>query len=200
MSRNSEDQRANLRPLLAWAAVVAGVAVLLQLAGGPEAWRVERGLAAAEPWRLLAAHLVHVGWVHLGLNLAGLALVFALVGTALGPGQWTFVFLCCVLGIDLGLLLLSPGIEWYAGLSGVLHGLLAAGALAALGRSPVTGGLLLGGLALKLWLEQAGSPGPGTALIGAPVVAEAHLYGTLAGAGAWLVLSPCRSRSSAARR
>lgn len=199
MSGNSEDQRANLRPLLSWAAAVAGVAILLQLAGGPEAWRLERGLAAAEPWRLLAGHLVHVGWVHLGLNLAGLALVLALTGTALSPGQWTFVFLCCALGIDLGLLLRSPGIEWYAGLSGVLHGLLAAGALALLGRSPGTGGLLLGGLALKLWLEQAGSPGPATALVGAPVVAEAHLYGALSGAGAWLVLMACRNRWSAAR-
>jgi rhomboid family GlyGly-CTERM serine protease len=184
---------ANLRGHLAWLAV-AGLAILPQLAGGLEAWRLERYLAVTEPWRLLTAHLAHVSWLHLALNLAGGALIWTLVGTALTVRQWALLFLFCAFGVDLGLLVFSPSIEWYAGLSGVLHGLLAAGALAGLHRNPVLGILLLTGLALKLLVEQAGPAlAPGIAPIGAPVVVGAHLYGALSGIVGVLALRLCRN-------
>lgn len=181
--------------------LVAVLAVGLQLAGGPAAWRLERALWPAEPWRLLSAHLVHLGWAHFAMNLAGTVLGWWLVGRAFTARQWAGIAAGCVVGIDLGLLWLSPGIDWYAGFSGVLHGLLAAGAAASLTRAPVMAGTLLAGLAVKLVLEQHGAGLAGTAhLIGAPVVVDAHLYGALAGAAGALLLRTWRSRSTSAPR
>lgn len=173
----------------------------LQIIGGPEIWRLEHSLVLAEPWRLLSGHLVHVGWVHLLMNLAGAALVWFLVGRAFTVGQWAWVMLGCITGIDMGLLWLTTGIEWYAGFSGVLHGLVAAGAIASLARVPGMAVLLLGGLVLKLTFEQLGVGTAGTArLIGAPVVVDAHLYGALAGAAGALLLRAWRNRSTSAPR
>jgi rhomboid family GlyGly-CTERM serine protease len=181
--------------------VVAGAAFVLQAAGGPSAWRLERGLVLAEPWRLVTGHLVHLGWPHLAMNLAGAALVWLLLGHAFTAGQWSMLMFACIAGVDMGLLWLSPGVEWYAGFSGVLHGLLAAGAVASLARTPAMAGLLLTGLALKLVLEQQGAGLAGTArLIGAPVIVDAHLYGALAGAAGALLLRTWRSRSTSAPR
>jgi len=186
-----------LVPLLA----VAGAALLLQAAGGLPAWRLERGLMQAEPWRLLSAHLVHTGWPHLGMNLAGATMVWFLLGPAYTAGQWTMLMLACTAAVDAGLLWHSPGIEWYAGFSGVLHGLLAAGAIASLERAPALARLLLAALVLKLILEQQGGGLAGVSqFIGAPVVIEAHLYGAVAGAAAALIIRTCRNRSTSVHR
>lgn len=186
---------------LTWPAMLALLACALQVFGGPEAWRLERGLVLAEPWGLLTGHLVHVGWVHFLMNLAGAALVWLLVGRVFAVGQWAWVTLICVVGIDVGLLAFSPAVDWYAGFSGVLHGLLAAGAIASLSRAPAMAGLLLGGLVLKLALEQLGLGTPGTAqLIGASVVVDAHLYGSVAGGAGALLLRTSRNRSTSAPR
>jgi rhomboid family GlyGly-CTERM serine protease len=161
---------------------LAAVAVALQVTGGPEGWRLERAVVLAEPWRLVTGHLVHLGWGHLLMNLAGLAVVWALLGPAMTPGRWAATVLACGAGVSLGLLLLSPQVPWYAGFSGILHGLIAAGALAGFRRLPGICGVLLGLLAVKLTVEQFLGPGEGTArLIGGNVIVDAHLYGALAG-------------------
>lgn len=167
-----------------WAlpAALGGAAVLLQLSGDPGAWRLERGLSLSEPWRLLTGHLVHLGWAHLAMNLAGLAVLWALLAPVMRPRHWSVVALACAAGVSLGLLAFSPGVDWYAGLSGVLHGIAAAGAVAGLRAMPATAGLLLAGLAIKLAFEQAAGGDPGTArLIGDAVIVDAHLYGALTG-------------------
>ncbi len=154
-----------------------------------------------EPWRLVTAHLVHLAWSHLLMNLAGAALVWFLVGRAFTAGQWAWVMLGCVAGIDLGLLAFSPGIAWYAGFSGVLHGVVAAGAVASLSSAPRMALALLVGLVVKLGLEQLGLGTTGTAqLIGAPVVVDAHLYGALVGLAGALLLRTWRNRSTSAPR
>jgi rhomboid family GlyGly-CTERM serine protease len=184
-----------------WPALLALLACTLQVFGGSEAWRLERGLVLAEPWRLLTGHLVHVGWVHLVMNLAGAALVWLLVGRAFAVGQWAWVILICVVGTDIGLLAFSPGIEWYSGFSGVLHGIVVAGAIASLTRAPAIAALLLGALVLKLVFEQLGTDTTGTArLIGAPVIVDAHLYGALTGAAGALLVRTWRSRWTSAPR
>lgn len=190
----------DLRPLT-WPALLTLLACALQVFGGPEAWRLERGFVLAEPWRLLTGHLVHVGWVHLLMNLVGAALAWLLVGHVFAARQWAWVTLICIVGIDGGLLAFSPAVHWYAGFSGVLHGMLAAGAIASVARAPATAGLLLGGLVLKLALEQLGLGPMGTAqLIGAPVMVDAHLYGAVAGGAGALVLRTWRIRSTSMPR
>jgi rhomboid family GlyGly-CTERM serine protease len=165
--------------------VIATIAVLFALGGegARGALRFERGaLEAGEVWRLLTGHLVHLGWGHLWMNLAALALIRLLIADAFATGDWIAAAVVSALAIDLGLYVLSPGIGWYVGLSGVLHGLLAAGALVLLRTQPLLGALLGGGLILKLLLEQTAGPLPlSETTAGGDVITEAHLYGAAAG-------------------
>lgn len=168
--------------------MIALAAILLQAAGGLETFRWERDLVAAEPWRLLTGQLVHLGWVHLGLNLAGLGLAWAWFGGVLQGRGGLAACLASGVAVVLGLTFATPALHWYAGLSGVLHGLVAAGALASLRRRPGVASAVLALLAAKLAAEMLGQGSAGTArLIGGPVVVAAHLYGALGGAafGLW---------------
>lgn len=171
-----------------WPGAIALVAILLQASGGLEAFRWERSLAASEPWRLVSGQLVHLGWVHLGLNLAALGLAWGWFGATLGGRGGVAASLASGAAVMLGLTFATPGLQWYAGLSGVLHGLVAAGALAGLRRRPGLALAVLALLAAKLAAEMLGQGSAGTArLIGGPVVVAAHLYGALGGAafGLW---------------
>jgi rhomboid family GlyGly-CTERM serine protease len=166
-----------------------GLLALLCLAvalGGPgmqELLRYQRdAIVGGEVWRLVTAHLTHLGWSHLWLNLAGLVLIWLLVGRAFGAAGWLVVFLISALGASAGLWFLQPELHWYVGLSGVLHGLLVAGALASWG-SYKDAPILLGLVAAKLAWEQWMGPMPGSAAAaGGPVVVAAHLYGAVSGA------------------
>jgi rhomboid family GlyGly-CTERM serine protease len=161
---------------------VAVLAVLLQATNQAAELRLEAAALAGQPWRLATAHLVHLGWTHLAMNLAALAILWALLGTAMPPWQWALVLATSGAGVSLGLLRCSPEVAWYVGLSGVLHGMLAAGALAMLRRqrgiSLALLALLLGKLVAERLTHGAGAT---AALIGGPVIVAAHLYGALAG-------------------
>lgn len=176
---------------------VAAIALLLQAIGEIEVWRLQRGLVLAEPWRLASGQLMHLGWTHLMMNLAGLGIVWALFGRDLRAWQWTGAILACAAGVSLGLLWFSPDLDWYVGFSGILHGLLAAVVLVRIFRRPnVLTVLLLVGLVAKLAWEQFASGDASTAhLIGGTVIVDSHLYGALAGAawGGFLVLSRRRT-------
>jgi rhomboid family GlyGly-CTERM serine protease len=152
-------------------------------------------LQAGEFWRLLTGHLVHLGWSHLTLNLAGLALAWGLVGTSLTIPAWLMVLVGSALGISLGLLVFNPELMWYVGLSGVLHTLLVAGALARLrgnGRAGRReGSVLLTLIWLKVGWEQLAGPLPGSeAGAGGTVIVDAHFYGALLGLLFGVLLSP----------
>ncbi|MEL7537664.1 MAG: rhombosortase [Pseudomonadota bacterium] len=133
-------------------------------------------------WRLLTAHLVHLGNAHAALNAVGLGLLAVLFAPTLRALEWTAGGLISALTVSLGLLWLSPELDWYVGLSGVLHGLFVIGAVS-LSRSEGWLALgLLAGLAMKLAWEQFAGPVPGSELTaGGPVVVDAHLYGAVGG-------------------
>ena len=98
---------------------------------GQAGFRLDRAaLAEGEWYRLLTGHLVHLSHTHLALNIAGLALVWVLVGRAMTLRGWLLTAILSIVAIDLGLLLGVPSLDWYVGLSGLLHGLLAAGLVA----------------------------------------------------------------------
>ena len=179
-----------LRPLLWWwrfPLLVAVPALLIALAGEPfgAVLRYERlAVVDGEVWRLVTGHWVHLGWWHLALNLAGLVLVWHLFGRMLPAAGWWVVLGGVAVGQSVALMLLHPEIHWYVGLSGILHGLLAVGALAALPRMPLIGAGALLLLVAKLVLE-ALQPGVGVAdsdWLGGPVLVESHRYGAFAGA------------------
>ncbi len=153
-----------------------------QALGWVEAWRFERGLIAAEPWRLLSAHFVHLGWMHLSLNLGGLLLIWALFGHFVRPAGWAVALLLCALAVGIGLYVFDTALAWYVGLSGVLHGLLVLGAWAARRAEARTALVVLLAIAAKLAWEQITGADTGTAqLVGGAVVVNAHLYGALGG-------------------
>lgn len=180
---------------------IASIAVLFELFGdaGREALRYERdALEAGEAWRLLTGHLVHLGWGHLAMNLAALGLIRLIVADAFSAADWIAASVVSALGIDLGLYVLSPGVAWYVGLSGVLHGLIAAAALALLRTQPALAALLGGGVLIKLLLEQTAGPLPmSETTAGGDVITEAHLYGAAAGAVYGALRSTSRRRAPA---
>jgi rhomboid family GlyGly-CTERM serine protease len=164
---------------------LAASALLVMLLGesGEALLRYQRSeILNGEGWRLLSGHLVHLGWSHLWMNLLALALLWALLGETLTVTAWSLLLLSCALLDGLGLLLFNTGVEWYVGLSGVLHGLFLAGSLAGLASGRRDALLLLIALVVKLAWEQLAGPLPGSAAAaGGPVVVDAHLYGAIAG-------------------
>jgi len=143
--------------------------------------RYERqAIESGEYWRLVSGHLVHLGFGHLWPNVAALAIIGLLFDDVFRSADWLRVGAASAAAIDLGLLALEPTVLWYVGLSGVLHGFVAAGALALLLRREVLGAVLGVGLVAKLAFEQTVGPVPFTAQsVGGPVVVAAHLYGAI---------------------
>jgi rhomboid family GlyGly-CTERM serine protease len=139
-------------------------------------------IAGGEWWRLLSAHFVHLGWGHLWLNLAALLLIAMLLEEMISTAQWLATTLVAALAIDFGLFVWNNDVSWYVGLSGVLHGYVALGAVRFLEERVLLGAVLGIGVALKLVWEQTSGPIPLTqASAGGPVVVAAHLYGAAGG-------------------
>ncbi len=149
-------------------------------------WQRE-ALSQGEWWRLLSAHLVHLSAQHLLLNLLGLWLVMELLCETLSTAAWTSLLLVSALGTSVLLLLLQPQLHWYAGLSGVLHGLWAGGA-AFRWIDERKNRFLLILLALFARLIIGGQVGSEFT-----VIAEAHWYGAFCGLF-WFVLTRLHER------
>lgn len=162
---------------------VSGIIVLAAFGeAAREALRYQRDalLERHQYWRLFTAHLVHGSWQHTWLNLAGLGLIAALFRSTYSVAQWCWIALASGLCIDAGLLLLMPQLQWYVGLSGVLHGLLAAGAVAwwrleDRRMAAALSAILVGKLFWEQW--QGALPLSGDL----NVIVNAHLYGAVGG-------------------
>jgi rhomboid family GlyGly-CTERM serine protease len=149
-----------------------------------------------EYWRLVSGHLVHLGFGHLWPNVVALAIIGLLFEDVFGNADWARLGAASMAAIDLGLYLLDPEVSWYVGLSGVLHGYVAAGALALIIRRERLGIVLAVGIAAKVSFEQVVGPVPFTAAsVGGPVVVAAHLYGVVGAVLAEGVTELVRRRS-----
>lgn len=156
-----------------------------------EALRYERGaIGQGEWWRLLTGHWVHLGLRHLLPDAAGLLLLWALYARELRPAAWLLVAACATAAIDAGLWWGEPGVQWYVGISGLLHAAWAAGAAAQAVRGQRAGWLMLALLASKLALEQRA--GVSLFVAGFPVVTAAHVYGAIGGLVAVVALALTR--------
>ncbi len=177
------------------AALLAALALILGLCASGDAGRAslryERSaLAQGQWWRLLTAHLVHLNLAHALLNSAGLVLLWMLFAREYSPRRWALILGASCAAIDAGLWFLHPEVDWYLGASGVLHGALAAGAIVLYRRSDAMGAVLVLLLVVKLSYEHYS--GASVFAGDLPLVADAHLFGTLGGLiGAW---SPQRGR------
>ena len=169
--------------------LLAALLVALQALGLRDALEYRRAAVLhGQLWRLLTGNLVHLGWVHLLRDLAGLFLIWGLFASRLSERSWLALMLVSALAVSLGLLACSPQVAWYVGISGVLFGLFCAGALLEWRERPrYAGALLLGMAAVIGWTLHAGTLPGETRDLGGAVVPQAHLYGAL-GAAAFILL------------
>jgi rhomboid family GlyGly-CTERM serine protease len=148
---------------------------------GPDHLRYQQNLVEqGQIWRYLSAHWVHVGWMHLLLNVTGLVICVGLTHPGWSPARWLLYSGVIGIGISLLLVLCNPEVGDYAGLSGVLFGLYLLGAFSLYARDRLIALLIIAALVIKVALEQAGFDNLNSGeLIGARVIVDAHLYGLL---------------------
>ena len=172
--------------------VACAVLLLPELGGdaGRALLRYDRvALAAGQWWRLLTAHVIHLGLEHAALNSLGLVLMWALFARDYKPGQWVSITLASIAAIDAGLWLRDSTVAWYVGSSGALHGVMAAGTLAHVRRRDLDGWILAAFIIVKLTYEQTSGALPFAE--GEGVVVDAHLYGALGGVAVAAFLKSC---------
>jgi rhomboid family GlyGly-CTERM serine protease len=181
--RGEENSRKNAiwRPIIVLALIVVGLGFI----GDParDALAYERqAIASGQIWRLISGHFVHTSLPHMALNLSSLLLVTYLVGRSYGLANWLLIWIISVVGTSAGLWFLEPQLNWYVGLSGVLHGIILAGIIAERRALGIELWVVLLFVVGKLGYEQAFGPLPGSAeSTGAAVIINSHLYGAIAG-------------------
>lgn len=170
-----------LRPALGLSILMA---LLQTLPEDTRQWLVYARIefADGQVWRLLTGNLVHLGWGHLALNVAGLLAMAVLFAEDRPARQWGIDLVICCIATSLGLYFLNPGIFWCVGLSGALHGLFVIGAMQWVVDGISLGKWLLLGIGLKLLWEQTMGEMPFSGgIVGGTVVTDAHLWGALSG-------------------
>lgn len=147
-----------------------------------------QAILEGELWRLISGHLTHLNPAHLVMNLAGLWLIWWLFLTRQPLYPTCLLEMPALLaGTSLALLLFSPQLDWYRGLSGMLHGLLILALLRQLAQRSMSAALLLVLVCVKLLWEQTGGPLPGSeSWISGRVIVDSHLYGAICGGLIWL--------------
>ena len=171
-------------PAVWLAGSVALLCTVLQFTDFVPALSFNRESIANGDWYLLlTGNFVHLGLSHLGMNMAGFALIVALVWQHFKAWEWLIVILFASLVVGTGLYLRDPQVIGYVGFSGTLHGLIIAGCLADLKHYPKSAALLLVLVTGKLVWEQISGALPGSEdLAGGAVVVNSHLYGAIGGA------------------
>ena len=176
------------RPGALWLLLSAGLGVLALLAWGIDSARMDwqPALAWREPWRWWSGALVHWTAMHLWANLLATALVAAYGWAARVPRRVAWAWVLSWPLTQLGLLA-KPELVHYGGLSGVLHGGVAAATvwlvMCGQGAQRTIGWMMLIGQSVKLLVEE-----PWGAAIQPPseldvaVAPLAHATGSITGA------------------
>jgi rhomboid family GlyGly-CTERM serine protease len=148
---------------------------------GPEYFRYQRDwISTGEIWRIVTAHWVHVGWLHLLLNGLGLVICVILTKPGWSIRRWLISSLAMAIGISIMLTLYNPEVTDYAGYSGVLYGLYVLAAINLFSSDRLVASLIIAAIVIKVLMEQFNFYDFNTGdIIGAHVVVDAHLYGLL---------------------
>tara|TARA_Y100001973_G_scaffold68833_1_gene100439 strand:+ start:91 stop:672 length:582 start_codon:yes stop_codon:yes gene_type:complete len=126
--------------------------IMLLPAATQQALKLDREsfLAGEQLWQLLTGQLVHHDWQHLGLNLLGLLVCWALfIDHQQGWRRWLGVPLI-MLSSSLAQVYFDPQVRFYAGFSGTLYGLFAYCALTDTLQKRWLGALILIGVCGKV--------------------------------------------------
>ena len=173
-------ERIRQSPDWRFVAVIILLVALLQ-AIGPEYFRYQHDwISTGEIWRIVTAHWVHVGWLHLLLNGLGLVICVILTKPGWSIRRWLISSLTLAIGISIMLTLYNSVISDYAGYSGVLYGLYMLAAISLFSSDRLVAGLVITAIVIKVLMEQFNFYDFNTSdIIGAHVVIDAHLYGLL---------------------
>jgi len=116
--------RTHLIHALPWAALALACVVIFAL-GWSDVLRFDRpDITSGAWWQLFSAHLAHLSWPHLWMNLAALALTAYVSAQSHSLGHFFSVWILLLLGTGAGLYWFAPDLIRYVGLSGALHGAL----------------------------------------------------------------------------
>jgi len=133
-------------------------------------------------WRLFTSQFVHANWAHLGLNCAGIVLIWLLHGEYTSPSRYGFNIATLAIWCGLGVFWFCPTITIYTGLSALLHGVIIWGAIKDVTVGLKSGYVLFIGVWVKLIAEQINGPSADIgALINSMVAVDAHLIGAIGG-------------------
>ncbi len=145
-------------------------------------WYDRAAIGTGEYWRLLTGNLVHLGWMHLALNVAALLIGIWVFYPARSPIAWAVAQTVCSVVSSVGLYLFSPQVSWCVGMSGALHGLLMIGAIDWIRQGDRMGWVMLALWSGKLaWEQWQGALPFSTETVGSAVVTDAHLWGAVGG-------------------
>ena len=162
---------------------LACLVLVLQAGGEPvyQALRYERAaVLGGQPWRLLSAHAVHLGWGHCLMNAGGLALCAAFAAGTRSWRAWATAIVVLALGVGILLVAASPQATNYAGLSGVLYGLFIWVLAPCAWRGDRVALIVLVAVLARIGWQMFHPPSEAQrVLIGGDVMVEAHLYGAL---------------------
>ncbi len=174
----------NKNVILILTIVMLSVVAQLSLITGVDWMQYARAdISEGQWWRFFTGNLVHLTWRHLIMNLLALIAIVMLYPKCLrAVGLFSVLVMSC-LSVTLGMWVLSPEIQWYAGLSGALHGLLATLIIIDyVSHKHWLNIIVFIALMVKLIWEGVLGPMPGSAsAAGGPVVVQAHLYGFMGG-------------------
>lgn len=170
--------------------ILLGLAVvaLLQFYFPPlsDSLRWQADLVWLQPWRLLTAHFVHLSVTHMLLNAAAFVMVWLLFLNDWRAGDSILMLLTLPLT---SLLLLWSSLEWYVGLSAVLHGWFLLGCIRVWSQQRWLALLMAGLLLAKLWLEADTPFAQAEAeMLGGPIAYVSHKLGTLAALFIWFTV------------
>ena len=139
-------------------------------------------IANGEYWRLFTGQFFHANDNHLIMNLLGLWCLWLLHGDYYRYQNYAQLFVIGSLTTALGMFFVSPQIEIYVGLSGILHGIIVWGALQDIKHKHTMGYLLLLATIGKVGYEQTfGASEDVVKLIEMNVAVNAHLFGAIGG-------------------
>ena len=150
-------------------------------------------VSAGQWWRIASSSIVHLGVYHMLVNQLGLLLWQVLFGWRYSAALWFTLVLSTSIAGGVMLHFMSSPLEFYAGFSGVLHGLIAFSALHDSRRGRLNVFIFLG-LWAKVLYEQMPAHGAHflEAHMHAPVIVDAHLYGAIYGTGLALTIAVYR--------
>lgn len=140
-------------------------------------------IAEGELWRLFTGHFTHLNLAHAVMNAVGLVLLSLLFERDVSRRHWWALILAAPVLVSAGLWLRQPGLQGYAGFSGVLHGLLYLGVVRMLPTAPKLASIILLLLVSRQVWEQTASYDADYLRhwIDGRVMPDAHLFGGLTG-------------------